>query len=114
MQGPFSEPGDEWNFLNRRYTIEEDRWITVRPDARFYTDLFEMLGQPRARTTPGPGGGDSLFHVDATKALGSSDGKLFRTMVGKLLCLSNERPDAQVVIQYLAGNQWTTTLLAPR
>ncbi|CAE7907020.1 GIP, partial [Symbiodinium necroappetens] len=103
VQGPFGSPGDEWNFLNRRYTIEEDFSITVRPDAKFYVDINEMLGQPRARSTPGPGGGDSLFNVDTTKPLDSADSRLFRTMVGKLLYLSNERPDAQVVIQYLAS-----------
>ena len=103
VQGPFGSPGDEWNFLNRRYTIEEDFSITVRPDAKFYVDINEMLGQPRARSTPGPGGGDSLFNVDTTKPLDSADSRLFRTMVGKLLYLSNERPDAQVVTQYLAS-----------
>ena len=56
-----------------------------------------------ARSTPGPGGGDSLFNVDTTKPLDSASSRLFRTMVGKLLYLSNERPDAQVVIQYLAS-----------
>ncbi|CAE7393937.1 RE1, partial [Symbiodinium necroappetens] len=103
VQGPFGSPGDEWNFLNRRYTVEEDFSITVRPDAKFYVDINEMLGQPRARSTPGPGRGDSLFNVDTTKPLDSADSRLFRTMVGKLLYLSNERPDAQVVIQYLAS-----------
>ncbi|CAE7357241.1 unnamed protein product, partial [Symbiodinium sp. CCMP2456] len=73
VQGPFGSPGDEWNFLNRRYTLEEDLSITVRPDARFYSDIYEMLGQPRARSTPGPGGGDSLFNVDATKAISDSN-----------------------------------------
>ena len=98
--------GDEWEFLKRRYTIEGDYSITVRPAAHFYQDIYDLLDCPRHRTTAGPGGGDSLFQVDDSKALASSQAKLFRTIVGKLLYISGERPDAQVVIvviQYLAG-----------
>ena len=103
VEGPFSLVGDEWEFLKRRYTIEGDYSITVRPAAHFYQDIYDLLDCPRHRTTAGPGGGDSLFQVDDSKALSSSQAKLFRTIVGKLLYISGERPDAQVVIQYLAG-----------
>ena len=103
VEGPFSMVGDEWEFLKRRYTLEGDYSITVRPAAHFYQDIYDLLECPRHRTTAGPGGGDSLFQVDDSKALSSAQAKLFRTIVGKLLYISGERPDAQVVIQYLAG-----------
>ncbi|CAE7396733.1 GIP [Symbiodinium pilosum] len=97
VEGPFSMVGDEWEFLKRRYTIEGDYSITVRPAAHFYQDIYDLLECPRHRTTAGPGGGDSLFQVDDSKALSSAQAKLFRTIVGKLLYISGERPDAQVV-----------------
>ena len=103
VSGPFNKPGDEWEFLKRRFTIEEDGSITVRPAARFYIDIYDLLERPRHRSTPGPGAGDSLFQVDDSEILNNSESSLFRTVVGKLLYMSNERPDAQVVIQYLAG-----------
>ena len=103
VSGPFNKPGDEWEFLKRRFTIEEDGSITVRPAARFYIDVYDLLERPRHRSTPGPGAGDSLFQVDDSEILNNSESSLFRTVVGKLLYMSNERPDAQVVIQYLAG-----------
>ncbi|CAE7231548.1 RE1, partial [Symbiodinium microadriaticum] len=80
VNGPFF-PGDEFEFLKRRFRIEADGSITVN--------------------TPGPVG--DLFMVDDSKALGPTDGTLFRTVVGKLLYIAAERPDVQVVIQFLAS-----------
>ena len=100
VNGPFY-PGDEFEFLKRRFRIEADGSITVRAAAHFYLDIYNLLGEPRLRNTPGPVG--DLFMVDDSKALGPTDGTLFRTVVGKLLYIAAERPDVQVVIQFLAS-----------
>ena len=100
VNGPFF-PGDEFEFLKRRFRIEADGSITVRAAAHFYLDIYNLLGEPRLRNTPGPVG--DLFMVDDSKALGPTDGTLFRTVVGKLLYIAAERPDVQVVIQFLAS-----------
>ena len=73
VSGPFNKPGDEWEFLKRRFTIEEDGSITVRPAARFYIDIYDLLERPRHRSTPGPGAGDSLFQVDDSEVLNYDD-----------------------------------------
>ena len=100
VNGPFF-PGDEFEFLKRRFRIEADGSITVRAAAHFYLDIYSLLGEPRLRNTPGPVG--DLFMVDDSPALGPTDGTLFRTVVGKLLYIAAERPDVQVVIQFLAS-----------
>ena len=100
VNGPFF-PGDEFEFLKRRFRIEADGSITVRAAAHFYLDIYSLLGEPRLRNTPGPVG--DLFMVDDSPALGPTDGTLFRTVAGKLLYVAAERPDVQVVIQFLAS-----------
>ncbi|CAE7908149.1 unnamed protein product, partial [Symbiodinium necroappetens] len=82
IAGPYGEPGDEFEFLKRRYLIEADHSITVRPATR-----------PQ----------EHVFDKDEGNALSAEAGTTFRTVVGKLLYISCERPDAQVVIQYLAS-----------
>ncbi|CAE7221970.1 RE1, partial [Symbiodinium sp. KB8] len=72
---------------------------TIKVNGPFFPgDEFEFL---KRRNTPGPVG--DLFMVDDSKALGPTDGTLFRTVVGKLLYIAAERPDVQVVIQFLAS-----------
>ncbi|CAE7197298.1 RE1 [Symbiodinium sp. CCMP2592] len=100
MNGPFY-PRNEFEFLKRRFRIEADGSITVRAAAHFYIDIFNLLGQPRLRQTPGPVG--DLFMVDDSEQLGPGEATLFRTVVGKLLYIAGERPDLQVVIQFLAS-----------
>ena len=80
MHGPFF-PGDEFEFLKRRFRIEADGSITVRAAAHFYLDIYSLLGGPRLRNTPGPVG--DLFMVDDSPVLGPTNGTLFRTVVGK-------------------------------
>ena len=107
IAGPYKDPGDEFEFLKRRYRIEADRSITVRPAIRFYYDVWELTGKPRTRTTPGPA--DLMFHKDDSEELPPEGATNYRTVVGKLLYISSERPDAQVVIQYLASKASSPT-----
>ena len=101
IAGPYVEPGDEFEFLKRRYLIEADHSITVRPATRFYYDIWELTGKPKQRSTPGPQ--EHVFDKDEGNALSAEASTTFRTVVGKLLYISCERPDAQVVIQHLAS-----------
>ena len=110
IQGPFG-PGEAFEFLRRRFQVEWNGSITVRPAAHFYNDVYELLERPKLRSTPGPAGGD-LFAEDASEEM--ADGKLYRTIVGKLLYISGERPDAQVVIQYLAAKASRPTVTATK
>ncbi|CAE7850085.1 unnamed protein product [Symbiodinium necroappetens] len=66
VNGPFF-PGDEFEFLKRRFRIEADGSITVRAAAHFYLDIYNLLGEPRLRNTPGPVG--DLFMVDNSKVV---------------------------------------------
>ncbi|CAE7315730.1 unnamed protein product [Symbiodinium natans] len=91
--------------------VEWNGSITVRPAAHFYNDIYELLERPKLRSTPGPAGGD-MFAEDASEEM--ADGKLYRTIVGKLLYISGERPDAQVVIQYLAAKASRPTVTATK
>ena len=87
--------------MKRRYLIEADHSITVRPATRFYYDIWELTGKPKQRSTPGPQ--EHVFNNDEGSSLSAEAGTTFRTVVGKLLYISCERPDAQVVIQYLVS-----------
>ena len=103
IAGPYQNPGDEFEFLKRRYQIQPDGSITVRGPVRLYNDLYELAGQPKARSTPGPSGQDDMFAEDHTDELTPGDATKYRTMLGKVLYMSNDRPDAQAVIQSLPG-----------
>ena len=86
IAGPYKDPGDEFEFLKRRYRIEADRSITVRPAIRFYYDVWELTGKPRTRTTPGPA--DLMFHKDDSEELPPEGATNYRTVVGKLLYIN--------------------------
>ncbi|CAE7503319.1 unnamed protein product, partial [Symbiodinium microadriaticum] len=103
IAGPYQQPGDEFEFLKRRYQIQSDGSITVRAPVRLYNDLFELAGKPKVRATPGPSGQDDMFAADATEELSPREATAYRTMSGKVLYMSNERPDAQAVIQNLSS-----------
>ncbi|CAE7201458.1 LMP1, partial [Symbiodinium sp. KB8] len=103
IAGPYQQPGDEFEFLKRRYQIQSDGSITVRAPVRLYNDLFELAGRPKVRATPGPSGQDDMFATDATEELNPREATAYRTMLGKVLYMSNERPDAQAVIQNLSS-----------
>ncbi|CAE7436535.1 unnamed protein product [Symbiodinium sp. CCMP2592] len=103
VNGPFHSPGDMYEFLRRRHQFEPDGSITIRAATRFYQDLYELAGRPKKRSTPGPSGKEDMFDLDNTKALESGEATLYRTMLGKLLYMSAERPDCQAAIQYLSG-----------
>ncbi|CAE7796060.1 unnamed protein product [Symbiodinium sp. CCMP2592] len=85
VNGPFHLPGDMYEFLRRRHQFEPDGSITIRAATRFYQDLYELAGRPKARSTPGPSGKEDMFDLDSTKALESGEATLYRTMLGKLL-----------------------------
>ena len=110
--GPYGQHGDEFEFLKRRYYIESDHSITVRPAVRFYYDIWELSGRPRTRTTPGPQ--ELVFGCDSSPSLAAQEATTYRTIVGKLLYISSERPDAQVVIQHLASKASSPTVNAKR
>ena len=101
--GPYQQPGDEFEFLKRRYQIQSDGSIRVRAPVRLYNDLFELAGKPKVRATPGPSGQDDMFAADSTEELSPREATVYRTMLGKVLYMSNERPDAQAVIQNLSS-----------
>ena len=61
IAGPYQQPGDEFEFLKRRYQIQSDGSITVRAPVRLYNDLFELAGRPKVKATPGPSGQDDMF-----------------------------------------------------
>ena len=103
IAGPYQQPGDEFEFLKRRYQIQSDGSITVRAPVRLYNDLFELAGRPKVKATPGPSGQDDMFATDATEELTPREATAYRTMLGKVLYMSNERPDAQAVIQNLSS-----------
>ena len=103
IAGPYQQPGDEFEFLKRRYQIQSDGSITVRAPVRLCNDLFELAGKPKVRATPGPSGQDDMFAADATEELSPREATAYRTMLGKVLYMSNERPDAQAVIQNLSS-----------
>ena len=75
----------------------------MRAPVRLYSDLFELAGRPKVKATPGPSGQDGVFATDATEELNPREATAYRTMLGKVLYMSNERPDAQAVIQNLSS-----------
>ncbi|CAE7032794.1 unnamed protein product [Symbiodinium sp. CCMP2592] len=82
--------GDEFEFLKRRYVIQ--------PRCAFTLTCSDLAERPKERQTPGLSGQDDMFAVDTTK-LPAAEATKFRTM----LYVSNERPDAQAVIQSLSS-----------
>ncbi|OLP74235.1 Retrovirus-related Pol polyprotein from transposon TNT 1-94 [Symbiodinium microadriaticum] len=89
--------------LGQTRAIQSDGSITVRAPVRLYNDLFELAGRPKVKATPGPSGQDDMFATDAAEELNPREATAYRTMLGKVLYMSNERPDAQAVIQNLSS-----------
>ena len=97
----------EWALLSRRRVRAPQASASHRGRRQHHCacggPLLERLGEPRLRNTPGPVG--DLFMLDDSKALGPTDGTLFRTVVGKLLYIAAERPDVQAVGYPVPGVQ---------
>ena len=100
IEGSFRDVGDEFMYLKRKYNITKDG-IVVRPDPRHIEELAEAceVGKKRPKSIPCSTDINSIAHGHD---LGNADCARFRSCVGKTMCASGERPDAQFGIQCLA------------
>ena len=89
---PLVKPGDESEFLKRRYIVTEEG-LVVFPSNRYPEVLFEGVGKDaRPRDTPAD---NSLLDIDSSSELNMNQSKLYREAVGRLLYLSHSRGDIQ-------------------
>ena len=108
VEGPFLTEEDYRNgfskqsvrFLKRRYSYEDGK-LFVRPDTKYVTKLLEKLhlGSRREKATPAAG---NVQNTDETKELDENKKNVYRSCVGILLYLAQDRPDIQYAVRNLA------------
>ena len=99
IEGPFNKTGDEFSYLKRKYQLSEDG-IIVRPDSKHVEELVKLCetsGKPRK--TPCR---SDVTEVDVSEQLDGESITHYRSIVGKLMYIAGERPDAQFGIHCLA------------
>ena len=111
----FSKPaiqvGDEFEFLKRRYILEQDG-VVMFSNNKHLEGLIKALGaQTRFRETPAD---NSFLEKDSSQELPEATARVFRECLGRLLYLSHSRPDVQFATCALASSMAKPTVGAMR
>ncbi|OLQ07454.1 Retrovirus-related Pol polyprotein from transposon TNT 1-94 [Symbiodinium microadriaticum] len=111
VTNPLRVPGDEIEFLKRRYVYSEEG-IVVFPNNRYAEALFEGVGKgAKPRDTPAD---NSFLEKDTSKELKESEARKYREAVGRLLYLSHSRGDLQFATCILASKMAQPTAMSWR
>ena len=99
FSGPF-KVGETFEYLKRKITRVDDGYI-IRANEKHIEEIAAEAGifKKKRKTTPG----SDLSRHDWGDALEGKELTAFRSVVGKMLYIANERPDAQHTIQVLAS-----------
>ena len=109
-KGPF-QAGDKFHYLKRQF----DWWrksCTIRCDHKQYDSLEKDVTNLHARFYRKTPMSNDFGKKDESPELDGSDITKFRSIVGKLMYISGERPDAQHAIQCLARHMAKPTQMA--
>ena len=92
--------GDRFTYLKRSFDLEPHGCV-IRCDYKHYETLTKELGlgKKKYRSTPLP---HESSKRDDSEELKGEEIRKFRSVVGRLMYISGERPDAQFSIQFLA------------
>ena len=99
FSGPF-KVGETFEYLKRKITRVDDGYI-IRANEKHIEEIAAEadIFKKKRKTTPG----SDLSRHDWGDALEGKELTAFRSVVGKMLYIANERPDAQHTIQVLAS-----------
>ena len=108
-KGPFAR-GDKFTYLKRQFSLDVDG-CAVRCDYKHYETLSKDLNtaSKKYRTSPSS---QEFTKKDVSKELEGEEITKFRSIVGRLMYISGERPDCQFAIQHLAKKMSKPTELA--
>ncbi|CAE7561573.1 unnamed protein product, partial [Symbiodinium necroappetens] len=111
VTNPLLRPGDEIEFLKRRYVYSEEG-IVVFPSNRYAEALFEGVGKgAKPRDTPAD---NSFLEKDTSRELEETEARKYREAVGRLLYLSHSRGDLQFATCILASKMAQPTAMSWR
>ena len=108
VEGPFGEPGDEFTFLKKVYRVGHEG-VLAGPNPKHLTQLAQITGTEKKKPRRGTGE-TSLLNLDVSPALTPEETSRYRSAVGILMYISNERPDVQHVIHVLCSRMSNPTL----
>ena len=100
VKGPYGRVNDRMSYLKRQFQFNE-HGCSIRCDYKHYEILSKAANacKRKYKTTILP---SDYSAKDRSKELEGSDIKAYRSLVGRMMYLSGERPDAQFAIQTLA------------
>ena len=108
---PLKLPGDELEFLKRKY-VKTDEGIIMFSSRKHLDALVKAFeGKLRERDTPAD---NSFLEPDTSKPLGPKEAKLYKESVGRLLYLSHTRPDIQFSTCILSSKMASPTSTSMR
>ena len=111
VTNPLLRPGDETEFLKRRYVYSEEG-IVVFPSNRYAEALREGVGKgAKPRDTPAD---NSFLEKDTSRELEETEARKYREAVGRLLYLSHSRGDLQFATCILASKMAQPTAMSWR
>ena len=93
--------GSETKFLGK-LLIKTERGVQVKPLAKLFDSLLSSAGMGSCAQVQTPGERSESIVPNEEPKLGPAEHKQYRTIVGKLMFLANERPDIQYCVKECA------------
>ena len=93
--------GSETKFLGK-LLIKTERGFQVKPFAKLFDSLLSSAGMGSCAPVHTPGVRSESRVPNEEPKLGPAEHKQYRTIVGKLMFLANERPDIQFCVKECA------------
>ncbi|CAE7243558.1 unnamed protein product [Symbiodinium sp. CCMP2592] len=115
IEGPFLTQDDYnrgWSentvrFLKRKFCYDSGR-LFVRPDGKYVTKLLALLnlGNRKEKASPAPG---NVSEVDSSQELPEHEASTYRSCVGILLYIAQDRLDIQFAVRSLSTGMKSPT-----
>ena len=106
---PLREPGDEIEFLKRKYVLSQGG-IVMFSGRKHLEGLLDTLG-PNLKERDSPAD-PTFLEVDTSPELAAGKSKVYKECVGRLLYLSHTRPDIQFGVCILASKMSKPTSMS--
>ena len=109
--GVLTDPHNPLLFLKRRHNFTK-QGVILKTHERYIPSLLKLYGLENRRSKPTPDG--SVVKLDGGEALADADKKRFRSALGTLLYICQDRPDIQHSVKNLSQSMTSPTRDAER
>ncbi len=100
---PMLVPGGEGSFLKRTHAWGSDGLVTV-PNKQLLADIKEVLNMSTCKPVGNPATKAWTYQAGDAEELSTGDRSIYRTAVGELLVMAQDRADIKYATKSAHGN----------